>query len=527
MAVQQILDANFKFINQEFIHGVKSGNSLALGGASSTANSQIILQSGGQHTIDAPQNSGFFVDPIRSTNSGDGLKNVIYDPPTSEFRLIDGNGGGGGSSSGHNNSTDASVALGKGSSVTADNQIIIQSGTNTIDAPQNSGFFVDPIRSTNNGDGLMNVLYDAPTSEFRIIDGGSGGGGSSSSYNHSTDKSVALGKGSSVTADNQIIIQSGTNTIDAPDHEGLYMNPLRDIHDSNDNGSNPQTVYYDPDSHEVYFNTSLKTNNSTGNSLALGADAESTADSQIILQSGGAHTIQPAENAGFFVDPVRDVSSGSGLMEVRYDHSNSEFRYISGSGTITNNSTDTSVAIGKDSAPATDSQIILQSGGDHTISAPNNAGFFVDPIRSTSDGDGLMNVIYDTSSSEFRLIDGAGGGGGSSSGYNHSTSTSVAIGKDSAPTHDGQIILQSGSHTIDAPNNEGFFVDPIRNSNSSSGFMDVRYHPSTSEFRVISGTENAFVHESGTVRLPNLPTSDPSSAGQVYNDGGFLKISSG
>jgi hypothetical protein len=447
MAVQQILDTNFKYIDQRFIHGIESGKSLALGGASFTHESQVILQSGGAHTIDAPENPGFFVDPVRPTNSGDGL---------------------------------------------------------------------------------MNVIYDTSSSEFRLIDGGGGGGGSSSGYNHSTENSVALGAGSSVTAHNQIIIQSGSNTIDAPDQEGLYVNPLRDIHASDSNGSNPQTIYYDPDSHEVYFNTSLTTNNSTGNSLALGAGASSSADSQIILQSGGAHTIQPSDNAGFFVDPVRDVSSGSGLMEVRYDHTNSEFRYIADSGVITNNSTDTSLALGASSNPTSDSQIILQSGGSHTISAPNHSGFFVDPIRSTSDGDGLMNVIYDTSSSEFRIIDGAGGGGGSSSGYNHSTDKSVAIGASSSVTADSQIILQSGgAHTISAPTHSGFFVDPVRSASSSSGFMEVRYHPSTSEFRVISGTENAFVHESGTVRLPNLPTSDPNSAGQVWNNGGALYISSG
>jgi hypothetical protein len=442
MAVQQILDKNFKYINQELLHGVKSGNSLALGGASSTADSQIILQSGGQHTIQPAENAGFFVDPIRSTTDGDGLMNVIYDASGSEFRLIDGNSGGGGSSAGHNNSTNTSVAL---------------------------------------------------------------------------------GKDSSQTAVNQIIIQSGTNTIDAPAQEGFYVNPLRDIHDLSSNGSNSHSIYYDLDSHEIFFNTSLTTNNSTGTSLVLGAGASSTTGNQIVLQSGN-QVVNAPNNSGFFVNPVRDISSGSGLMEVRYNHSTNEFRYISSSGTVTNNSTDKSLALGAGSSSATDNQVILQSG-DSVINAPNHEGFFVNPVRSTNSYTGLMNVIYDTSTSELLIIDGTGSGAGAT--YNNSTSKSVALGDGSAPTNDDQIILQSGDSVINAPDHHGFFVNPVRSSSHTNGLMEVRYDAGTSEFRIIDGTANALVHESGTVSLPNLPTSDPTSVGQVWNDSGYLRISSG
>jgi len=41
----------------------------------------------------------------------------------------------------------------------------------------------------------------------------------------------------------------------------------------------------------------------------------------------------------------------------------------------------------------------------------------------------------------------------------------------------------------------------------------------------LSGT--VVVNNSGTVMLPNLPTSDPNNAGQLWNDSGTLKISSG
>jgi len=41
----------------------------------------------------------------------------------------------------------------------------------------------------------------------------------------------------------------------------------------------------------------------------------------------------------------------------------------------------------------------------------------------------------------------------------------------------------------------------------------------------LSGT--VVVNDSGTVMLPNLPTSDPNNAGQLWNDSGTLKISAG
>jgi hypothetical protein len=446
----------------------------------------------------------------------------------------------------------------------------------------------------------MNVIYDASGSEFRLIDGNSGGGGSSAGHNNSTNTSVALGKDSSQTAVNQIIIQSGTNTIDAPAQEGFYVNPLRDIHDLSSNGSNSHSIYYDLDSHEIFFNTSLTTNNSTGTSLVLGAGASSTAGDQIVLQSGN-QVVNAPNNSGFFVNPVRDISSGSGLMEVRYNHSTNEFRYISSSGTVTNNSTDKSLALGAGSSSTTDNQIILQSGnntidapnqeglyinplrdiqdnnsngsnphpvyydpnshevyfntglitnnstgnslalgagsssatdnqiilqsGNSVINAPNHEGFFVNPVRSTNSYTGLMNVIYDTSTSELLIVDGTGSGAGAT--YNNSTSKSVALGDGSAPTNDDQIILQSGDSVINAPNHHGFFVNPVRSSSHTNGLMEVRYDAGTSEFRIIDGTANALVHESGTVSLPNLPTSDPTSVGQVWNDSGYLRISSG
>jgi NADPH:quinone reductase-like Zn-dependent oxidoreductase len=87
MAVAQILDENLQYINQKFIQGIETTtNTLALGnGASSTNADQIILQSGGDHVIHAPQKSGFFVDPVASVSSGHGFESVHYDPNNSEF----------------------------------------------------------------------------------------------------------------------------------------------------------------------------------------------------------------------------------------------------------------------------------------------------------------------------------------------------------------------------------------------------------------------------------------------------------
>jgi hypothetical protein len=89
MAVAQILDENLQFINQKFIQGLETTtNTLALGnGAKSTHADQIILQSGGDHTIDAPNDSaGFFVDPVGNVDAGaDGYLTVKYNPDNSQF----------------------------------------------------------------------------------------------------------------------------------------------------------------------------------------------------------------------------------------------------------------------------------------------------------------------------------------------------------------------------------------------------------------------------------------------------------
>ena len=107
-------------------------------------------------------------------------------------------------------------------------------------------------------------------------------------------------------------------------------------------------------------------------------------------------------------------------------------------------------------------------------------------------------------------------------------SNSLAVGDGAESTADDQVILQSGgNYTINAPEDPGFYVIPLQNTSSTENFSEVRYNPNTSEFRIVSGTGNAILHESGNVTFKNLPTSDPGSEGQVWNDAGTLKISSG
>ena len=87
MAVAQILDENLQYINQKFIQGIETTtNSLALGNAAKSTNAdQIILQSGGDHTIDAPASAGFFVDPVSNVAAGSSYNTVKYNPANSEF----------------------------------------------------------------------------------------------------------------------------------------------------------------------------------------------------------------------------------------------------------------------------------------------------------------------------------------------------------------------------------------------------------------------------------------------------------
>ena len=46
-------------------------------------------------------------------------------------------------------------------------------------------------------------------------------------------------------------------------------------------------------------------------------------------------------------------------------------------------------------------------------------------------------------------------------------------------------------------------------------------------FNFISRFKNKVFFETNTIHMSNLPTSDPTNAGQLWNDSGTLKISAG
>ena len=54
-----------------------------------------------------------------------------------------------------------------------------------------------------------------------------------------------------------------------------------------------------------------------------------------------------------------------------------------------------------------------------------------------------------------------------------------------------------------------------------------RFSPSNADLQLDANGNGAVDILTQVVRIANLPTSDPNSAGQLYNDSGTLKISAG
>lgn len=109
------------------------------------------------------------------------------------------------------------------------------------------------------------------------------------------------------------------------------------------------------------------------------------------------------------------------------------------------------------------------------------------------------------------------------------TTNTLALGNGASSTNADQIILQSGGdHVIHAPDKSGFFVDPVASvSSGGGGLKGVQYNPNNSEFVFVDDSDVSFIHNGEEVTFPNLPTSDPNKAGQLWNNSGVLNISSG
>lgn len=82
----------------------------------------------------------------------------------------------------------------------------------------------------------------------------------------------------------------------------------------------------------------------------------------------------------------------------------------------------------------------------------------------------------------------------------------------------------SGSYSANTPAN----VFEVKGNKSQFTGTNVNHHKLETTGSVnISGSLNVGRAANSIVILSNLPTSDPSNAGQLYNDGGTLKVSAG
>lgn len=87
----------------------------------------------------------------------------------------------------------------------------------------------------------------------------------------------------------------------------------------------------------------------------------------------------------------------------------------------------------------------------------------------------------------------------------------------------GQIATSDTSITV-SDSSPGY---GLRVSNVTSGAYVLVGDPGSGPVLIVSDGTSQSIYGSGSLVLPNLPTSDPAVAGHVWNDGGTLKVSAG
>ena len=242
---------------------------------------------------------------------------------------------------------------------------------------------------------------------------------------------------------------------------------------------------------QIYHSgVSSAVNNTTGHLyISNGAD-----DSDIIFQcddgSGGVtayltldggegHTIASKEINFADSTPATFGNSAGGDLEIKEESGHSYISNFTGNLNIINNANDSDIRFYSDDGSGGIAEYLRLDGGNERldINAPNGM-LFSDNIQLKLGTGGDLRLYH---------------------------------------TGTGSVIQNSvGNLTIQEDQNDGDII--FRSDDGSGG---------TTPYLTLDGGDVSTIVNTIKVLMPNLPTSDPSNAGQLWNDSGTLKISAG
>ena len=112
---------------------------------------------------------------------------------------------------------------------------------------------------------------------------------------------------------------------------------------------------------------------------------------------------------------------------------------------------------------------------------------------------------------------------------NAAIENSIAIGNTAVTNFGSQLVIQtnSGSEIAPVDTRKGLYTDAVDSVASAANDYRINYNSDRKELFMVAGSNTNYNIQQVAVLMPNLPTSDPSNAGQLWNSAGDLKISSG